>query len=209
MRRLSGAVATVAATFVFAGVASGATQAKVTVIGDSVADAMEHSPRALANLRKGFRVKLDTRGCRRLRAPGCTIAGTSGPPPTTLQVVKRLGRSLGTIVVVNVGYNDTPERYGRDLSAVMRALEDVGVETVIWLTLRDPNRDYAASNADIRSEPKEWPQLVVADWDEHSDGHPSWFQSDGIHLTQLGAAKLAAFINDALTQHANPPPRPF
>jgi lysophospholipase L1-like esterase len=195
----------VAVALAFAAAASGATQAKVTVIGDSVADAMEHSPGALANLRKGFRVKLDTRGCRRLRAPGCTIAGSSGPPPTTLQVVKRLGTSLGKVVVVNVGYNDTPAHYGRDLAAVMRALQKVRVETVIWLTLRDPNRDYAASNADIRSEPQDWPQLVVADWDEHSDGQSSWFQADGIHLTELGAAKLGAFINDALRQHAMPP----
>ena len=208
MRRLLGGVAIVAATLVFAAVASSATQARVTVIGDSVADAMEHSPRALVNLRKGFRVRLDTKGCRRLRAPSCTIAGSSGPPPTTLQVVKRLGTSLGKIVVVNVGYNDTPHRYGRDLAAVMRALQQVGVKTVIWLTLRDPNRDYAAANADIRSEPKDWPQLVVADWDEYSDGQPTWFQPDGIHLTELGAAKLGRFINDALLGQAKPP-RPF
>ena len=104
--------------------------------------------------------------------------------------------------------NGIPKDQTAHVAAVMRALRKVGVETVIWLTLRDPNRDYAASNADIRSEPQDWPELVVADWDEHSDGKSSWFQADGIHLTELGAAKLGAFINDALRQHALPP-RPF
>ena len=187
-----------------AAVAAGATQARVTVIGDSVADAMEHSPQALANLNKSFRVNLQTRGCRRLRMPSCTIEGSSGPPPTTLELVKRFGKRLGKAVVVNVGYNDTPRHYDRDLDAVMRALDRVGVETVIWLTLRDPNRDYAASNADIKVEAREWPQLFVADWDEYSDGRPNWFRDDGIHLTELGAAKLGEFIHRALVRHAGP-----
>jgi ribosomal protein L25 (general stress protein Ctc) len=204
MRRRWGAVLLVLVVALCAGVAASATQATVTVIGDSVADAMEHSPHALESLNDGFEVNLQTRGCRRLRAPSCTIVGCDGPPPTTLQVVKRLGPSLGEVVVVDVGYNDTPHHYDRDLDAVMRALQNVGVETVIWLTLRDPNRDYAASNEDIKREPKEWPQLVVADWDEHSDGHPLWFESDGIHLTKLGAANLGEFIHRALVRHAGP-----
>ena len=105
-------------------------------------------------------------------------------------------------MVVNVGYNDTPTAYGRDLAAVMRALENVGVETVIWLTLRDPDRVYAPSNAEIRSAAEEWAELFVADWDEYSDGHSAWFQADGIHLTELGATELATFINRALVRHA-------
>jgi ribosomal protein L25 (general stress protein Ctc) len=181
-----------------------AAQARVTVIGDSVADALEHSPHALATLNSGFRTNLQTRGCRRLRAPSCTIAGSTEPPPTTLQVVRRRGRSLGPIVVVAVGYNGTPEHYDRDLDAVMRGLQHVGVNTVICLTLRDPNRDYEASNEDIKVEPREWPQLGVADWDEYSDGHPMWFQDDGVHVTKLGAAKLGEFIHRALVRHAQP-----
>src|SRR5262245_32578253 len=156
MRRLLVGASIGVAALALAGVASAATPEKVTVIGDSVADALTNSPRALASLKKGFNVNLQTRGCRRLRAPSCVIAGSNGPPPTTLEVVRKLGKRLGKTVVVAVGYNDTPTRYGRDLNAVMRALEDVGVTTVIWLTLRDPVRDYAASNADIRSEPREW-----------------------------------------------------
>ena len=202
MHRLTVGVALLLAVVTLAGVASAATQPKVTLIGDSVADSLEHNDQALASLNKGFRVYLQTRGCRRLRAPSCVIEGSSGPAPTTLEVVKKLGPYLGRTVVVNVGYNDTPTRYGRDLDAVMRALAKAGVETVIWLTLRDPNRDYAASNAVIRSEPKEWPQLIVLDWDEYAAGRPTWFRDDGIHLTPLGATKLATFINRGLVRYA-------
>jgi hypothetical protein len=204
MRCRLGAVPLVVAVSLVSGVAAGATQAKVTVIGDSVADAMEHSPHALQSLNDGYRVKLQTRGCRRLVAPSCTIVGSSGTPMTALRLVKLLGASLGDTVVVDVGYNDTPQHYGRDLNAVMLALHKVGVRTVIWLTLRDPNRDYLASNADIKVGPKKWPQLIVADWDEHADGHPLWFQPDGLHLTSLGAANLGEFIHQALLHHAQP-----
>ena len=102
------------------------------MIGDSVADAMEHSPHALESLNNGYSVRLQTRGCRRLRSPSCTIAGSNGPPQTALQVVNRLGAALGQTVVVDVGYNDTPQHYNRDLNAVMRALKRVGVQTVVW-----------------------------------------------------------------------------
>ena len=183
-------------------VAMGAAQAKVTVIGDSVADAMEHSPVALDSMNQGFSINLQTRGCRRLRAPSCVIAGSSGPAPTTLQVVRKLGPYLGKIVVVDVGYNDTPRHYSRDMDSVMHALAKAGVRIVVWLTLRDPNGDYALSNAKIDRGPKEWPQLVVADWDHHADGHSSWFQPDGIHLTKTGAANLGEFIHQALVRHA-------
>jgi hypothetical protein len=201
VRLLLGALV-IAVALVQAAVATGATQAKVTVIGDSVADAMEHSPVALDSMNQGFSIHLQTRGCRRLRAPSCVIAGSSGPAPTTLQVVRKLGPYLGKIVVVDVGYNDTPQHYSRDMDTVMQALDKAGVRTVVWLTLRDPDGVYALSNAKIDSGPKEWPQLVVADWDHHADGHPLWFQPDGIHLTKLGAANLGEFIHQALVRHA-------
>jgi hypothetical protein len=178
------------------------SQGKVTVIGDSVADWMEHSPSALESLSDGYEVDLQTRGCRRLVAPSCVIVGSSGPAPTTLQVVKRLGRNLGNTVVVDVGYNDTPRHYNHDLDTVMRALQNARVKTVIWMTLRDPHHTYRLSNQDIEVEHKEWPQLVVADWNTYSAGHPAWFQPDGIHLTTLGAANLGAFIHTAVVRDA-------
>ena len=73
---------------------------KVTLIGDSVSDRMERNPDALASLTDGFRLNLQTRGCRTLVVTGCTIVGHTVPPPTALQVVQRFGRYLGSFVVV-------------------------------------------------------------------------------------------------------------
>jgi len=201
MRRGSVLALAVLAMAIGCAVAATATKAKVTLIGDSVADRMERNPAAVAALNDQFRLDLETRGCRRLVAASCTIAGSSGPPPTVLQLVQRLSQNIGKIVVVDVGYNDTPRHYDHDLDTVMRALKKLGVKTVVWLTLRDPNHVYQASNADIWREPKEWPGFVIADWDRYSDGHPTWFEADEIHLTHLGAARLGEFINSVLVRH--------
>lgn len=197
VRRIAGLVV-VAFAALCAVAAAQTTPPKVTLIGDSVADQLEHSPVALASLRDGFRLDLQTRGCRRLVAKSCTIVGSDGPPPTVLQVVKKRSRWIGKIVVVDVGYNDTPAHYDHDLDTVMRALQDAGVQTVVWLTLRDPEHVYKAANKAINVKPKEWPQFVLADWDGYSARHPEWFVADGIHPTDLGVVKLGQFIHAAL-----------
>jgi len=171
---------------------------KVTVFGDSVADRMQRNPVALAALNDGFTLNLQTRGCRRLVAPSCTIVGSSGTPTSLLPLVRHLGHRIGKIAVVDIGYNDTPTHYNQDLDRVMRALERAGVQTVVWLTLRDPHRVYAISNADIFLEPREWPGFVIADWARFSDGHPDWFEADGTHLSYRGAAHLGLFIHSVL-----------
>ena len=171
---------------------------KLTVFGDSVADRMQRNPVALAALNNGFTLDLQTRGCRRLVIPSCTIVGSSGTPTSLLPLVRHLGSQIGKIVVVDIGYNDTPTHYNHDLDAVMRALEKAGVKTVVWLTLRDPHRVYQAANADIFLEPKEWPGFVIADWDTYSDSHPDWFEADGIHLNYTGAAQLGLYIHSVL-----------
>jgi ribosomal protein L25 (general stress protein Ctc) len=180
------------------GGAAAGLEPKVTLIGDSVADAMEHNPVALASLNDGFRLNLQTRGCRALVTPSCWIADSDGPPPTALAVVKRFGRWIGKIVVVEVGYNDKPASYDRDVDTVMRALQDAGVKTVLWLTMRDPQHAFLVPNTAIRAKPKEWPQFAIADWDRYAAGHADWFEADGFHPTELGATELGRFIHDAL-----------
>jgi hypothetical protein len=203
VRRIAGSL--VIAYAALCAVAAGqTTPPKVTLIGDSVADQLEHSPAALRKLRDGFRLDLQTRGCRRLVAMSCTIVGSDGPPPTVLQLVYKRAHSIGKIVVVDVGYNDTPAHYGQDLDTVMRALDDIGVETVVWLTLRDPEHVYRPANKAIRISRKEWPNVVIADWNRYSAGHPEWFGEDGIHPTALGIVKLGHFIHAALRRATRP-----
>jgi hypothetical protein len=173
---------------------------KVTIIGDSVADRMQRNPDALAALWNGFRINLQTRGCRTLVITGCTIAGQTAPPPSALQVIQRFGRYLGGIVVVEVGYNDDPTRYRPDLDIVMRALVRYRVRTVIWLTLREADAKHAPENRVIEAAPRRWPQLVIADWNAYSADHADWFLEDGIHPTPLGAANLGVFIHTVLAR---------
>ncbi len=182
---------------------------KVTIIGDSVADRMQRNADALAFLTDGFRINLQTRGCRTLVITGCTIAGQTAPPPTTLQVAQRFGRYLGSIVVIEDGYNDDASRYRQDLDTVMTALRSYqNVKTVIWLTLRDPRNTYRSRNSVIRAAVKRWPDLVVADWNAYSANHPDWFNQDdgvgGIHPTPEGAVSLGLFIHGVLVSVAGP-----
>lgn len=179
---------------------------KLTVIGDSVADRMQRNPIALAALNDGYRLNLQTRACRTLIDPGCTVAGQTVPPPSVLDVVNRFGKYLGKIVVIESGYNDVPTHYQQDLDTVVRALQNAHVKTVVWLTLHDPKGVYQGMNNIIRGAVKRWPQLVIADWNTYSASHPDWFQQDdglgGIHPTPLGAANLGQFIHVAVEPNA-------
>ena len=188
------------AAFVPLGMAAAQQKPKLTLIGDSVADTMERNPVALASLNDGFRLNLQTRGCRNLVTPSCAIAGSDGPPPTALAVVKRFGPWIGKFVVIDVGYNDDPAKYDRDLDTVMRALQRAHVQTVVWLTLRDPQHAFQKANRDIHLAPNSWPQLTVADWDGYSNGHADWFVADSFHPTELGAAELGRFIHTVLVR---------
>ena len=192
-------VASVSVTASFAGTRSGPV---VTLIGDSVADRLEHNPAAVDRLNRDFRVNLQTQGCRRLATLSCTIPGEQAPPANVVTLAKRLGPRLGKIVVVATGYNDDPYRFDRDFDRVMRTLNAEGVKRVVWLTLREAKNEYVVSNATIEVEPAQWPTLTVADWNSYSAGRPDWFEADGVHLTLAGSTALAVFIQRTLQRAA-------
>ncbi len=112
-------------------------------------------------------------------------------PKTALEVVAARSRSLGSVVVVNVGYNDWAAVY--DVDRVMRALDGAGVHSAIWVTLRATTPNYAQNNARIFKAKRRWKRLFVADWNAYSRGKP-WFRSDGLHLTTTGAQGLARLL---------------
>lgn len=164
---------------------------RVTIVGDSVAAAIPLVPTAEAELRRRFRVTLNLAVCRRLVAASCAWRGTT--PATALQAVRRYGRSLGDVLVVNVGYNEPAQGYRDGIDQVMRTALGLGVSRVVWVTLRETSAAYRETNVAIRTAVARWPQLVVADWNAHSSGK-AWFRSDGVHLTGTGASALAAFL---------------
>lgn len=170
--------------------ASASATTRVTVIGDSISASFDYVPAARRYLGKGLDLRSDAVVCRRLVAVSCAFQGSK--PATALQVIGAHGQTLGPVVVVNVGYNDWAAVY--DVDRVMRALRAAGVETAIWVTLRETTSNYARSNARIRNAARRWRKsLVVADWNAFSLGKP-WFREDGLHLTPTGAMGLARLL---------------
>ena len=184
--------AAIAAALLAASPASPATAAqkpRVTVIGDSVQASFGFVPKAVKRLGKGFDLKMDALVCRRLVISSCSYNGVT--PKTALQVVKAKGGALGSVVVVNVGYNEGASTY--DVNAMMRAMRSAGVDHVVWVTLREERSVYTSINASIRQGAKRWNTLMIADWNAVSAGRP-WFGADGLHLNSAGAFALSGLL---------------
>jgi len=172
---------------------SATPKTRVTIIGDSITASFGYVAGAKRYLGKGLDLRTDALVCRRLVAASCAFRGAT--PATALQVVGAQGHALGSVVVINVGYNDWAAVY--DVDRVMRALKAAGVQHVVWVTLREAGANasiYAQSNARIRSAGKRYRKsLVIADWNAYSRGRP-WFREDGLHLTNSGAFGLARLL---------------
>lgn len=112
---------------------------------------------------------------------------------------------IGTdLVVVELGYNDTPSAMPDRIDAMMTALAAREVGLVVWpnLSTRRSGYDYAAVNAALDDARSDWPNLVVADWNArsgHAAGH-RWFHSDGVHLTSTGEAEFSLFLRERILQ---------
>ena len=134
--------------------------------------------------------------CRRLAETGCPYKGDR--PQSVLSLVEKPAQPLGSVVVIDVGYNDVPSDYGADLDRVMQVLVRQGVTTVIWVTMQENRPLYRTTNAAIASAASRWPQLKVADWHGASKTKATWFVDDGLHLSSQGALGLARFLRPLL-----------
>ena len=182
-----------AAAAILAGSTEAGTKTPVTVtfVGDSVPASIMYSPRAKSILAQGLRTRLDLRVCRRLASASCSYQGSA--PTSALQSVQSLGRALGDVLIVDVGYNESASGYREGIDRVMRAARAQGAGGVVWVLLRETRDIYRQTNTVIRAAQKRWPQLLVADWNAYSRGKP-WFSSDGLHMSVTGAGALAAFL---------------
>jgi hypothetical protein len=185
---------------------------RVTIFGDSVADALDYVPDARLFLGEGLDLRLELTPCRKLVPAGCAYQGMR--PPSVLDIVGTSSLSqLGNIVVVDVGYNDPENNYETDMAQVVNALVSRGVGHVIWVTMREQTDDYRQINDIIRTQSHRWRQVEVADWETASRGK-DWFNPDGLHLNAPGALGLAALLRPYILAacgsacvHANPPPQ--
>lgn len=93
---------------------------------------------------------------------------------------------------------------GADASISMQQLEKafhiVGPKRVLGLVTPIELGGGTSSDADhVRLAVKRHPKrAVLLDWVAYSQGHPSWFQPDNLHLTFDGAAGLASLLKQAL-----------
>ena len=200
-------VALAALTVAAASPARTAGAQHVTLIGDSVADAISGYSSAVAIVQQGISLDLEVAPCRRVEGIGCPVDGER--PPSLVQLVQAMGSKLGPNVVVAVGYNDFEDQYAGNLEDAVDALTAAGVKRIFWLTLRAARHPYVTMNADIADAAARHPQLSVIDWNVYSRSHPSWFQSDGLHLLSAGADAMAQLIHQSLVTAgvAAKPPR--
>lgn len=199
-------VAVLAALVALGPAAGSAGAVKFTMIGDSKAAAINYSGKAKRLLSRGHDVRRDLKVCRRLVAPSCTYLGVT--PRTALGTIRHYGTSLGKVVVIDVGYNDSSSTYRSQLNQVMRAALNRGVDGVVWVNLKAVRTDYGRINSIINRARNRWPELYVANWNRHSDGHPGWFNpriGDGIHLTKAGAVGLVRLVRRYVPQAAQGP----
>jgi hypothetical protein len=205
--RVVGAVAVAAALSVLGSAParpSAAQQPRVTVIGDSVASALQYDSGAVAVLSEGVDLNLQLAPCRRLGGESCPVNGVR--PPNAIDLIHSLGSSLGQTVIMAVGYNDYEDEYAGEIEDALAALKAAGVQRVLWATLRATDHSYLTMNDDIRAAAARHPEMTVVDWNLYSRSHPDWFVGDGPHLYGYGAHAMATLFHKALVQVGVAPP---
>ncbi len=168
----------------------------VTLIGDSVADALPGDPAAMAIVSQGINLDLEVAACRRVDQASCPYNGVR--PPNVIDLVHSMGKRLGPNVIVAVGYNDFADQYATNIETALAALKAAGVQRVWWLTLRAAHQPYVPMNAEIVAAAQSHPELTVIDWNKYSRSHLDWFQGDGLHLLAPGSEGMATLIHSAL-----------
>jgi len=168
----------------------------VTLIGDSVADAIPQNGSAATIVQQGITLDFEVAPCRRVEGEGCPYQGRR--PPSAVQLIQSMGAKLGDNVVVAVGYNDFEDQYAGNIEDAINALTAAGVKRIFWLTLRAARHPYLSMNDDIAQAAAKHPQVTVVDWNVYSRSHPDWFQTDGLHLLNPGADAMATLIHKAL-----------
>ena len=176
----------------------------VTLIGDSVADAIPGDPTAVAIVSQGINLDLEVAPCRRVDQDSCPYNGVR--PPNVVELAESMGTKLGPNVVVSVGYNDFADQYAQNIQNALAAFKAAGVTHVWWLTLREAHMPYVGMNDEIVAAAQADPQMTVVDWNMYSRSHPDWFQADGLHLLAPGAEGMATLIHNALVAGGVAPP---
>jgi hypothetical protein len=84
-------------------------------------------------------------------------------------------------------------------SDIRQTIEILGRGRVLFLVTPRELGGGSGSDARVVRDEGRWrrPQVHVLDWVSYSQGHGSWFQPDGLHLTFSGAAAFARLLGRA------------
>jgi hypothetical protein len=139
----------------------------------------------------GFDV--NAHGCRQFSEALTLLAGLAHAHLLPHLVVIALGAD-GSITSADIA--ETLRILGRDRELVLVTPRELGGGS---------GSDAATVRASARERPR---QIHVLDWVHESEGHPAWFQPDGLHLTFAGADAFTRSLRQAL-RYAPPTPSPL
>jgi hypothetical protein len=168
----------------------------VFLLGDSVLDgARDTLQQTLVPSYPG--AVIDAAVCRGV-VHSCPYGGAA--PTTGVEEIAANKGRIGDVIVIELGYNDSPSSGGID--AALQALTAQDVPLVLWVGLSTLNRpDFAPVNDRLRAATARWPTLRFLDWDGVSHGHPDWFVPNdgvGVHLTAAGETAFAGWLKAQL-----------
>ena len=125
--------------------------------------------------------------------PGAGVdAEVSRMPGAFTGRVKKLNRrdKLANTVVIHPASNGVINE--EILRKILDPLQDY--EKVVVVNASVPRSWEKPNNRLINKITKDYPNVVVADWNAEADGKSDYFVSDGVHLTKQGAAAFAELI---------------
>ena len=141
----------------------------------------------------GDSVVLGARGAITDAIPGARVdAEVSRMPGGFTGRVKRLDRrdKLANVVVLHPATNGVLTE--EILRNTLNPLTDY--ERVVLVNASVPRSWERPNNAIIDDVAPDYPNVVVADWNQVADGQREYFVSDGVHLTREGAQAFADLI---------------
>ena len=145
----------------------------------------------------GDSVLLGSRGWMREQFPGVLLNAEVGRQfyvlPTLINEIKAFN-AMRPFVIIDLGTNGPPDP--SDLTKVLDELS--GAHRIVFVTTREPRSWQDLSNQRIRAAAAGHPNVVIADWHAASGGHPDYFVSDGVHLTERGGQAYVEVLAAAI-----------
>jgi hypothetical protein len=143
----------------------------------------------------GDSVMLGARNAITEAIPGTGVdASVSRMPGAFTGRVKKLTARglLANVVVIHPGTNGVlPEEILRNILDPL-----VDYERVVLVNAAVPRTWERPNNKVMESVAADYPNVVIADWNEKASGNRDFFVSDGVHLSKKGALAYAQLINE-------------